>query len=506
MKNNISVKPTQDKKKITIIGGGLSGLTSAAYLSDQGHHVTLIEKNKQLGGRANLLRTKNGFVFDMGPSWYMMPEVIEDIFNELGYSSADFFKLTELQTKYRLFKDNQQPIDLNSDLATDLKLFEKINKDDIPGIKKLLKITKSSYELSTQRFLQRAYQSPLDLISAENIYHGLKLLSNFNPFQSYHSLIKKYIKNKTLQQIFEFHTVFLGGNPNTTPAIYSILIAADFYKKIWYPMGGMYQLVNALESVCLKNAVEIIKGESVDKINIKDSKVDFVCYGKKKLETDLLISSADYAHTQLDLIDNKRREYSKQYWDKKDYSISSILIYLGLNKKMKNLSHHNFYFQDDWNKHFETIEKTSQFPKNPNFYLSAASKTDPTVAPKGNENIFILVPVSVRTTEKEMDKYIDYLFTHIENKIGEKFQNNIIYKKVYTQSDFTKDFNAHKGNALGLAHTLGQSVFLRPQMRSKKIKNMYYVGQFTQPGVGVPTTMLSGKYIKQIIKKDLDGK
>jgi len=173
---------------------------------------------------------------------------------------------------------------------------------------------------------------------------------------------------------------------------------------------------------------------------------------------------------------------------------------------MNNLSHHNFYFQDDWNKHFETIEKTNEFPKNPNFYLSAASKTDPTVAPKGNENIFILVPVSVRTTEKEMDKYIDYLFTHIENKIGEKFQENIIYKKVYTQSDFTKDYNAHKGNALGLAHTLGQSVFLRPQMKSQKINNMYYVGQFTQPGVGVPTAMLSGKYIKQIIEKDLNGK
>jgi phytoene desaturase len=255
--------------KITVIGGGLSGLTTSAYLAQQGHEVTLLEKNKTLGGRARVLKTKEGFTFDMGPSWYMMPEVIEQIFNELGYSTKDFFTLKELKTKYRVFKDNEKPIDIVSDIQTNLKTFAQINKKDIPGIKSLFTKTLFSYNLATKQFLQRPYHSFIDFLSLTDIINGIRLLVNFNPLQNYHHFIQKHISNKTLQQIFEFHTVFLGGSPYTTPALYSILIAADFYKKIWYPQGGMGELVTALQTICHKHNVTIITGKSVEKLIIK---------------------------------------------------------------------------------------------------------------------------------------------------------------------------------------------------------------------------------------------
>lgn len=489
-------------KSIVVIGGGLSGLTAAAYLSKSGYKVTLIEKNKTLGGRARLLKTNNDFIFDMGPSWYMMPEVIERIFNDLDHKTSDFYNLKELKTKYRVFKDDKSYIDIVSDLEKNLKNFNKISSEDSQNIKKILQKTEKAYTIAVDHFLQKPVHTPLNFFNTEDIFKGIKLLTLLNPFQSYHDYIKKHIKNPDLQKIFEFHTVFLGGSPYSTPALYSILIAADFYKKIWYPMGGMIQLVNALEKICLENNVQIIKGSEVTKMLInKDSYAQGVLVNKKKIKADIIISSADYAHTQLNLINEHKREYNKEYWEKQNYSISSILCFIGLNKKLKNVSHHNFYFQKNWQNHFNTIEKTRNLPKEPNFYLSVPSQTDQTLASKGHETLFLLIPISVKSNDKNIQGYIKNVLTHVENKIGEKFVDNVIYQKIYSKNDFSKDYNAYKGNALGLAHTLKQSVFLRPRMKSKKIKNLFYVGQFTQPGVGVPTVMLSGKYIHDLIKE-----
>lgn len=487
-------------KYIIVIGGGLSGLTTAAYLSKSGYKVTLIEKNKTLGGRARLLTTSDGLKFDMGPSWYMMPEVIERIFKDLGHKTSDYYNLEELKTKYRVFKDDSTYLDIVSDLEKNLDNFKKISPSDINSIKEILKKTNQAYSIAVDHFLQKPVLNPLSFLNKTDISKGLRLLSLLNPFQSYHSYIKKHIKNPELQKIFEFHTVFLGGNPYSTPALYSILIAADFYKKIWYPMGGMIQLIDALEKICLENNVRIIKGKEVSKILIKDSKVQGVQIDKKTIQANIVISSADYAHTQLKLINKQKREYDKDYWNNKDYSISSVLCYIGLNKKLKNVTHHNFYFQEDWQQHFNTIEKTNNLPKKPNFYLSVPSQTDSSLAKKGQETIFLLIPISVKTNDKKVNEYIKDVLKHVEDKIGEKFTDNIIYQKNYSKDNFSKDYNAYQGNALGLSHTLKQSVFLRPRMESKKIKNLFYVGQFTQPGVGVPTVMLSGKYISDLIK------
>lgn len=493
--------------KILVIGGGLSGLATGALLAKNGHQVTIIEKNKELGGRARILKAK-GFTFDMGPSWYMMPEVIENLFNELGTSTSKYFHLKELEKKYRIFSEEFGKVDLVSNLEKNFETFEKIAPQSSKKIKKLFLKTNNAYEIAVNKFLHKPYLEIKDFINFPAVYYGLKLLSQYNPFQSYHSFIKKYVSHPFLQKIFEFHTVFLGGDPYSTPALYSILISADFNQKIWYPMGGVGKLVEALEKICLENNVEIISQASVEKIIVdhKINKLTGVNYIKNNKnifdKADVVVSTADYPFTELNLLPKESRQYSEDFWQKKDFSISSVLIYLGINKKLKNVEHHNFYFQENWDNHFNTIKKTIDLPENPNFYLCASSVTDESVAPKNHENLFVLVPVSIKTTTENIDKYIDSVLNHIEEKIGEKFQDHIIYKKTYYQTDFEKDYNAYKGNALGLNHTLTQSVFLRPNMKSAKVKGLYYAGQFTQPGVGVPMVLRSAQYINKLIEKD----
>lgn len=489
-------------KKAVVIGGGLSGLSCASLLSKQGYQVTLIEKNKDLGGRARVLKT-NGFVFDMGPSWYLMPEVIENLFQALGHKTSDFFTLKPLDNKYRIFSQRLSPITLTNNREKNLDLFKKIDPQSINNIEKLIKKTSFLYDLAVNNFLNRPYHNLFNFLNFKDLINGLRLLSIINPFQSYHKFIEKYVKNKSLQKIFEFHTVFLGGSPFQTPALYSMLVAADFEKQVWYPLGGMGQLVKALEKIAKKNDVKILTNTEVNSLIIDEKKhqITGVKINQKSLNADLVINASDYANFDLKIVPEKYRDYSKEYWDKRDYSISSILIYLGINKKIPELSHHNFYFQDNWEEHFKTI-KTGALPKKPCFYISAPSNTDPSVAPKNQENLFVLIPIGVKTKENQLSKYVDHVLKHIENVIGIKFINDICYKKIYGKSDFAKDYNAYMGNALGLSHTLLQSVFLRPRMKSKKLKNLYHVGQFTQPGVGVPMVLLSALYINDIIKNE----
>lgn len=482
-------------KTAIVIGGGLSGLATAAQLGHAGYKVTLIEKNKTLGGRARVF-TKNGFVFDMGPSWYMMPKTIEKFFKSLNRKSSDYYSLKELTTKYKIYSDSRSPITIVSSLKKNLKLFEQLDPGVSKNFLKLLDKTSKAYKISL-KLLNKSYNSIFDFFDLKLIIGGFSLLLQFNPFQSYFNFTNKYIRDPLIQKIVQFHTVFLGGTPFITPALYSILIAADFNEKIWYPIGGIGQLPLALEKICNELGVKIVTNQEVESLEISKSENKIIGV-KTKLKTfnaDIVVNSSDYAYFDTNLLPSKYQEYSKEYWDSRDYAISSILIYLGLSKKIPSLSHHNFYFQDDWKNHFDTINNTSEFPEKPNFYVCAPSVSDSLVSPKGKENLFVLVPLSVKTKRINVEKYADQVLKHIEDKIGESFIEQIEYMKIFSQNDFIKSYNAYKGNALGISHTLSQSVFLRPRMKSKKLKNLYYVGQFTQPGIGVPMALLSAQYI-----------
>lgn len=490
-------------KSVVVIGGGLAGLSTAALLAQHDYQVTLIEKNPELGGRARVFQ-KDGFTFDMGPSWYLMPEVVEEIFHNLGHKTSEFFTLTPLDPKYKVFFEHRKPITLADSLEKNLRLFEKNAPGSRKNLERLLQKTGSAYDIAVKSFLQKAYHSPLDFLNAQDIRNGLSLLRLFNPFQSYHELIRKHISNPDLQKILEFHTVFLGGNPFNTPALYSMLIAADFQKKVWYPMGGMGKLVNALQTIGEDAGVTFKTDSEVRHLHIdkKQKKIIRVDTQKESIPADIVVNTTDYANFDLTLLSTEYQEYSSGYWEKRTHGISSILVFLGVNKKIPALAHHNFYFQNNWEHHFSTLEKTTRLPENPCFYLSVPSVSDPAVAPPGNENLFILIPTSIKSEGGNIDAYVDTVLQRVEKMTGSSFRSNICLKRIYTHQDFSSDYAAYRGNALGLAHTLRQSVFFRPRMKSKNLKNLYFAGQFTQPGVGVPMVLLSSLYISTMLQHD----
>ncbi|MCA9368799.1 MAG: phytoene desaturase [Pseudomonadales bacterium] len=494
--------PDSEQKKCVVIGGGLAGLATAAGLAYRGYSVILIEKNKDLGGRARVFKQK-GFTFDMGPSWYMMPEVIESFFASVGKKSSDYYSLRELSTKYRVFSDSHKPIDIVSNIQKNLRLFETLEPGSRAKLVSLITKTNVAYTLSIE-LLARKYDSFLSLLTPKTMLAGLRLLSQFNPFQSYERFITTQLSHPLIQKILQFHTVFLGGSPKRTPALYSILIASDFKGKIWYPEGGIGQLPKALEALCKEFGVTIKTEEAVTSVHIDDEtkRVTSVDTTQGTYDADIFVTTADYAYFDIHLLPNEYKEYSKDYWENREYAISSVLVYLGLSKKIPELQHHNFYFQDDWNDHFSTIQNSTEFPKKPCYYVCAPSVTDHTVAPKNAENLFILVPVSVQTKQHGVDEYVEHVLDHVEATTGAEIQKHIVYKKIFAQKDFAHEFNAYKGNALGLSHSLLQSVFMRPRMKAKQLSNLYFAGQFTQPGIGVPMVLLSAQYVIDEIQKD----
>lgn len=489
------------KQKVIVIGGGLAGLSTAAKLAYKGYSVTLLEKNSTTGGRARTFK-KKGYLFDMGPSWYMMPNVIADFFKSVERKVADYYELVELKTKYRIFSDDHTPLDLVSYLPANLKLFNALEPHSKKRIINLLASSKQAYKISLD-LLSRPYSSILDFFRVKTVINSIQLLLLYNPFQSYKNYIESKIRNPLLQKIFQFHTVFLGGSPSNTPALYSILIAADFTEKIWYPMGGMGELPKAIEKICLELGVTIKTNSEVTAVQIdeKNNRINKVVVGDDVYTADIVVNTADYAYFDTQILPQELQEYTNKYWEERSYAISSVLLYIGVSKKIDALQHHNFYFQSDWEQHFSTIQNTDSLPQDPCYYICAPSKTDNSVAPAEKENLFVLIPTSTQTKEDNLDEYVESVLEHIEDTIGESFVDHIEVKQVYTKSNFIKDYNAYRGNGLGLAHTLLQSVMLRPRMKSKKIQNLFYAGQFTQPGVGVPMVLLSAEYVVSEIEK-----
>lgn len=485
--------------KVTVIGGGLSGLAAAALLAKAGNQVRLLEKNSSLGGRASTF-TKKGFLFDRGPSWYMMPEVFDDFYGLFGKKTSDFYSLAQLNPKYRVYNQPKTYVDISSQLNKNYQLFESYETGSSTKLEQLLEKSSKVYDISL-KLLYDYYHSPLDLLNPKSILNGLDILRTFNPFVSYHHHIQNYISDPFLQQLLEFHTVFMGGSPHNTPALYSILLAADFMRPVEHPIGGFGEIVKALESLCLEHGVHIMCDQPVTSLELRDGHITAVKSGKKSYPTDIVLNSADYAYFDTQLLPEKYQEYSPNHWQRQEYAISSLLLYLGVSKKLSSVAHHTFYFQPDWNSHFNDIYTHKKLPKNPSFYLSTTSHTDPSTAPQGQENVFALIPISVDSPEATTPSYITHVLEHIETVLGEKFRDQIVVKEVFGQKGFSSLFNAYKGNALGLAHTLKQSVFMRPRMKSSKVANLYHSGHFTQPGVGVPMAIISAQLATNLIHK-----
>jgi len=485
-------------KKALVIGSGFSGLSSAAFLSKNGFEVTLVEKNKTVGGRARIFHEK-GYSFDMGPSWYWMPEIFENFFNEFNLKIEDLYDLKQLDPGFKIvFKD--QEINLPSSWNEICHLFDKYEENGADKLNKFMVDAQQKYSIG----LDFLYNSPG--VSIRELFNP-QILKNINKLQlltSYRNHIKKYFSNEYLINILEFPVLFLGTSAKHTPALYSLMAYSGIKQGTFYPIGGFNAVIKSMEKLCIDLGVKIITGNEVKKINIKNKKVVSVSTQNNEIETDYLIASADYAHVENQLLEKKYRNYSTEYWNKKNFSPSSLLFYLGVSKKLNKLDHHTLFFDEDIEQHSNDIYEKPIWPKKPLFYACCPAKTDPKVAPKDKENLFILVPIAagLNDTEEIREEYFKIVMKRLEKFCGEKIIEHIEYKKSYCVNDFITDYNAFKGNAYGLANTLMQTANLKPKIVNKQVQNMYYTGQLTVPGPGVPPSIISGQLVaEQIITK-----
>ena len=483
------------KKKITIIGSGFSALAASCYLAKSGHQVEVFEKNATIGGRARQLK-REGFTFDMGPSWYWMPDVFDRFFADFGKKTTDYYELIKLSPAYRVYYGVDDFIAIADNLPDIIFAFEAIEKGSGKILNDFMAEAKSNYDIAIKDLVYRPGVSPLELITVETAKKVGQFFSNISKD------VRKKFKNERLIQILEFPVLFLGAKPSDTPSFYSFMNYADFGLGTWHPKTGMFDVVRAMESLARELGVIFHTNSNIEKIVVENKVAKALVVNGVKIESDLILSGADYHHTET-LLDQEHRAYSEKYWNSRVFAPSSLLFYVGFNKKIENISHHALFFDVDFYQHAKDIYDEPQWPKEPLFYANFPSVTDKTAAPEGMESGFFLVPLApgITDTEELREEYFDKIIDRFEALTQQSVKNNIIFKQSFCKNDFVSEYNSYKGNAYGMANTLLQTAFLRPKLKSKKVKNLYFTGQLTVPGPGVPPALISGKLVSDLINK-----
>ena len=485
------------RKKIIIIGSGFSSLAAASYLAKAGNEVSVFEKNNNVGGRAGQLK-KEGFTFDIGPSWYWMPDVFDRFFIDFGKKTSDYYKIDKLDPAYRIFFEHEI-MTIGDSMVKICAEFERIEKGSGTKLKKFIGKAQDNYGIAVDKILYNAPGvSPKELVTKDTI---LKI-DQF--FKTISQEVRKNFKNPKLISTLEFPSLFLGAKPSKTPSFFSFMNFADFGLGTWHPRGGMYEIIKGIESLATELGVKIHTNCAINKIVVENNAVLGVETKGDLIKSDIVISGADYHHSET-LLDIKYRQYSETYWGKKVFAPSSLLFYIGVNKKLKNIEHHNLFFDADFEKHAEEIYDKPKWPSHPLFYVNIPSKTDPSMAPEDCDALFILIPIApgLDDNNKHRNYYLEHVLKRFEEKTEQSIQNNIIFKESFCVKDFKSEYNSYKGNAYGMAMTLLQTAFLRPKLKSSKVKNLYFTGQLTVPGPGVPPSLISGKLTAELIQKFL---
>lgn len=496
-----------------VIGSGFAGLSAASFLAKAGWKVTVLEKNDGPGGRARQLKA-DGFVFDMGPSFYWMPDVFERYFAQFGKKVSDYYTLDRLDPSYRVYWEEGHT-DMAADFETLKKTFEQIEPGSGAQLEKYLQEALVKYEVGMGRFVHKPGLSLTEFMNWETISGALKL----QLLTSISKHVAKHFKHPRLRQLMEFPVLFLGALPQDTPALYSLMNYADIKEGTWFPRGGMYAVVEAMYKLALELGVEFKFNESVRAFEVGDNaggaqqslaahrgagvkaSITSVVSSSGVYRAHAVISGADYHFTEQELLPAAYRVYSESYWQKRVMAPSCLMYYVGLNKKLKDPVHHSLFFDVSFAKHGQEIYKDPQWPTEPQFYVSVSSATDPSVAPPGCENIVFLIPVASGLTgddESLRERYFNKIVARLEKHLGEPIRDSIVYKKMYSVADFKDDYNSFKGNAYGLANTLMQTAVFRPACQSKKVRNLFYTGQLTVPGPGVPPSLISGEVVASV--------
>lgn len=490
--------------KIAIIGAGFSGLSAACYVAAAGHEVHIFEKNNAIGGRARQFTTDNGYLFDMGPSWYWMPDVFERFFNDFGYSVKDFYELVLLNPSFKIIWSQNQHLPIPANYDDLCNLFESLEPGSAVALEKFMEEAQYKYETGMQDLVYMPGLSLTEFANSKVIKGALRL----QIFSSFSKHVRKFFKDERLIALMEFPVLFLGAMPQDTPALYSLMNYAGLKLGTWYPMGGFGKVIDAMAQVAENLNVTIHTEATVEKILVNKNHTSGITVDGANIYFDGIIAAADYAHVEKNLLPKEYRNYSEAYWEQKTFAPSCLIYYLGINKKIKNILHHTLFFEEELRQHSIEIYKEPAWPTKPLFYACCPSVTDEGVAPEGHENIFLLMPIAPGLPDQESlrEIYFDKMMERLETSTGESIKPFIDYKKSYCIKDFVMDYNAFKGNAYGLANTLKQTAILKPKIKNKKIKNLFYAGQLTVPGPGVPPSIISGKLAAGLLLKQLNKK
>jgi len=487
---------TNDMKQVAIIGGGISSLSAACYLASQGFQVDVYEKNSTVGGRARQYK-EAGFTFDIGPTWYWMPDIFENFFGDFNKKPSDYYQLDKLDPAYKVFFSEQDSISIPGSPEEIIQVFESREKGAGRKLEKLLRSAAYNYEIAMKEFVFKPGRSPLELVSFKTLPKAGLFLSSIS------QLSARSFKDPQLRQIINFPVLFLGAKPSDTPAFYSFMNHADFTMGTWYAKGGMYSFIEGLESLAKELGVRIHTEAPVEEISVKGKRVTGIKTAGEWMTADLVVSGADYHHTET-LLEPSFRTYSEKYWEKRTFAPSALMFFLGVDKKIQNVDHHTLFFDESFDKHAVSIYDKPEWPEAPLFYGSISSITDPTVAPEGKEAVTFLIPLApgLEDSEEIRQHYFQKIMDRFEKLTKENIRDHISVHKSYSVKDFTEDYNSYKGNAYGLANILKQTAFLRPKMKSKKVEGLYFTGQLTVPGPGVPPSLISGNIVSQMILKD----
>ncbi len=488
-------------KRIAVIGSGFSSLSAASYLAQAGYKVEVFEKNEQTGGRARQFSSE-GFKFDMGPSWYWMPDVFESYFKDFGKKPSDYYNLKRLDPSYVIYFQNGEKWNIPADYFEFKQLLESKEEGAGKQLDRFLADAQYKYEVGINDLVTKPSLSITEFIDWRVIVGSLQL----NLFSSFSSHVRKYFKHPNIIELMEFPVLFLGAKPAKTPALYSLMNYADIKLGTWYPDGGMYKIVEGMTSLAESLGVKFHLNAEVTKLHVENKKITEFTVNGKSHQFDVVVGGADYNHIEQQLLDKEHRRYDEAYWNNRTMAPSSLIYYLGFNKKVDGLEHHNLFFDESFETHADEIYENPKWPKKPLFYVSCPSKIDKTVAPENGENLFVLIPTApdLKDTQEHREKYLAIVFERMERLLGHSFKDNLVYCRSYAHADFTEDYHAFKGNAYGLANTLKQTAIFKPSMVNPKVKNLFYTGQLTTPGPGVPPSLISGKVVAELIQEKVN--
>ena len=487
--------------QVTIVGAGFAGLSAAAYLARDGYRVRILEKNEGLGGRARQFEAE-GYTFDMGPSWYWMPEVFEQFFNDFGSTAAEHYELVRLDPSYEVVFGVEDRIEVPASTQELFVLFEELEPGSSANLQQFLDEAEYKYRVGINEFVQKPGHSILDFADVR-VFKSVFKLQMLTDMATY---VRRLFKHPQLIQLLEFPVLFLGATPANTPALYSLMNYADLKLGTWYPLGGMHKIIEGMAAVARGQGVEIVSGSAVEKVTTTNGAVRSITTANGTVyPTDILVCAADYHHFEQELLAPQDRMYSADYWQGRTMAPSSLLFYVGLDRKVPGLHHHTLFFDADFNRHAHDIYEKPVWPDDPLFYVCAPSVTDLNVAPVGCENMFFLLPLApdLDDNEDRREHYWNLMCERLARRIGFDIRPHVVYRRGYAHREFREDYNAYRGNAYGLANTLRQTAFLKPKLRSKKLRNLWYAGQLTTPGPGMPPSIISGEVAARDIKRAL---